>query len=56
MRLFSAPDTQHEDSTYLTLARPVLSETHLGKPLFNPGHFTVSQFQGVCQYSASWYW
>ncbi len=30
-----------------TLARPVPSETRLGKPLYDPGHCTVTQFQVV---------
>ncbi len=30
-----------------TFARPVPSETRLGKPLFDPGHCTVTQFQAV---------
>ncbi len=31
------------------LARPVLSETRLGKPLYDPGHCTVTQFQAVTE-------
>ncbi len=32
-----------------TLARPVPSETRLGKPLYDPGHCTVTQFQAVTE-------
>ncbi len=32
-----------------TLARPVPSETHLGKPQYDPGHCTVTQFQAVTE-------
>ncbi len=46
----SAPDSQHEDLTIrLTLARPVPSGTHLGKPLYDTGHCTVIQFQGITE-------
>ncbi len=31
------------------LARPVLSETRLGKPLYDLGHCTVTQFQAVTE-------
>ncbi len=33
----------------LILVRPVPSETHLGKPLYDPGHCTVTQFQAVTE-------
>ncbi len=32
-----------------TPARHVPSETYLGKPLYDPGHCTVTQFQGVTE-------
>ncbi len=44
----SAPDAQHKDSTSLIdPCGPVLSETRLGKPLYDSGHCTVTQFQAV---------
>ncbi len=36
----SAPDAQHEDWTYFI-------DPYLGKPLYDPGHCTVTQFQVV---------
>ncbi len=46
----SAPDAQHMDSTSLIdLARSVPSETRLGKPPYDPGHCTITQFQVVTE-------
>ncbi len=46
----SATDAQHKDSiSLMTLARPVPSETRLEKPLYDPGHCTVTQFQAVTE-------
>ncbi len=55
MRLFSWSQLlhlTHSTRTQLlwsTLARPVPSETHLEKPLYDPGHCTVTQFQAVTE-------
>ncbi len=44
LHLTHSTRTQH---LWSTLARPVPIETHFGKPLYGPGHCTVTQFQAV---------
>ncbi len=46
----SASDAQHKDSTSLIDPCETCSEwNHLGKPLYDPGHCTVTQFQAVAK-------
>ncbi len=46
----SAPDAQHKDSTSLIDPCEACSEWNLSwKPLYDPGHCTVTQFQAVTE-------